>query len=93
MPNKVILQGIATLKEALSKTKVPNMAGFSVAAIKNSWLPNQDYRKKQELSAFNEWFNLAQSLGLVKASICDKGVQYVITAQDEWVEFSEIVDT
>ena len=63
-----------------------------MAAIKNSYVPNQDYKKKQELAAFNEWFTLAQSLGLVKASIYDEGFQYVITTQDKWMQFAEMTD-
>lgn len=90
--SEVALQAIATLKEALSKTEVPNKEGFLVAAINNSWIPNEDYKKKQELVNFNVWFTLAQSLGLVRYSMLEDDVQYVITAQEEWIPFSEMID-
>ncbi|WP_392534311.1 DUF6262 family protein [Nostoc sp. C117] len=91
-PNEVTLQAITSLKEAISENRADDRVRFLMAAIKNSYVPNQDYKKKQELAAFNEWFTLAQSLGLVKASIYDEGVQYVITTQDKWMQFAEMTD-
>lgn len=91
-PDEAILQAIASLKEAISENRADDRVRFLMAAIKNSYAPNQDYKKKQELIAFNEWFTLAQSLGLVKASIYDEGVQYVITSQEEWMQFAEMID-
>jgi uncharacterized small protein (DUF1192 family) len=92
-PDEVTLKAIATLKEQLSKEKeVPNMAGFLVAAIKNRWIPNQDYAEKTEIEIFNEWFPLAKSLQLASASMRIEKVLHILTNEEEWIPFSQMLE-
>lgn len=86
-----MLKAIDALKEALATTKVRNPAGFLAKAIRNTWTPNEGYEQKVELDTFNEWFPLAQSLGLVMASTQQDGVLYIITAQQQWIPFEQMV--
>lgn len=90
-PEGIVLKAIDALKEALVNTKVRSPSGFLVEAIKNTWIPNEEYEEKVELNAFNEWYPLARSLKLVEASMKIEGVQCVCTPEGEWVPFEEMV--
>ncbi|MBD2569882.1 DUF6262 family protein [Anabaena lutea] len=92
-PDEVTLKAIATLKEQLSKEKeVPNMAGFLVAAIKNRWIPNQDYEEKLENAVFDEWYPLAKSLKLIAASTKIEGLLHVLTTEEQWIPFGQMLE-
>ena len=97
---------IAALKENKEQGKVKNPTGFLCQAIKNKWKPNQG--KMQEGSeqakaialetrtapvGFNEWFDLARSIGLVSAATMQDGIQYVFTnlnEREEWETFARL---
>ncbi|MBD2778219.1 DUF6262 family protein [Iningainema tapete] len=91
VPEEVVLKAIDTLKEALTKTKVHNRAGFLAEAIRNTWIPNEGYEEKVELDSFNEWFPIAQSKRLVLASTKIEGVLHVCTSEGEWIPFEEMI--
>jgi len=91
VPEEIVLKAIDALKEALVNTKVRSPSGFLVEAIKNTWIPNEEYEEKVELNAFNEWYPLARSLKLVEASMKTEGLQCVCTPEGEWVPFEEMV--
>jgi tRNA nucleotidyltransferase/poly(A) polymerase len=91
VPEETVLKGIDALKEALSKAKVRNPAGFLAEAIRNTWIPNEGYEEKVELDIFKEWFPLAKSKGLVVASTKVEGVLQVCTPEGEWIPFEEMV--
>lgn len=91
VPEETVLKAIDTLKEALSKTKIRNPAGFLAEAIRNTWIPNEEYEKKAELNIFKEWFPIAQSKRLVLASTKIEGVLHVCTPEGEWIPFEEMI--
>lgn len=91
VPEETVLKVIDTLKEALSKTKIRNPAGFLVEAIRNTWIPNEEYEEKAELNIFKEWFPIAQSKRLVLASTKIEGVLHVYTPEGEWIPFEEMI--
>jgi hypothetical protein len=87
----VLQDAIAALRERHLAGKVENPAGYLVDAIRQGWKPNQKGSEKAERDAFKQWFDLAYSLNIVKASEKKSdGVQYVYTSDGEWVPFSEI---
>ncbi len=88
---EVALSAIASLNAASASSEVQNPAGFLVAAIKGSWIPNEGYESKVEMNVFNEWYPIAQSLKLVNAATQIDGVQHVLTAQEEWIPFSKMI--
>ncbi len=90
-PEEVVLKAIAALKEALTTTEVRNPCGFLVEAIRNTWIPNEGYEQKVQMDLFNKWYPLAQSLNLVKAATQIDGIQHVLTAEDEWIPFSQML--
>ncbi|MBD2296739.1 hypothetical protein H6G06_25460 [Anabaena sphaerica FACHB-251] len=92
VPSETTLRAIATLKVALSRNEVPNMAGFLVAAIKNRWDSNQNYNEKTEIEIFNEWFPLAKSLKLASASMRIEKVLHILTNEEEWIPFSQMLE-
>jgi hypothetical protein len=87
----VALSAIASLHAASASSEVQNPAGFLVAAIKGSWMPNEGYEHKVEMDLFNKWYPIAQSLKLVNAATQIDGVQHVLMAFDEWMPFSKIL--
>lgn len=89
-PEEIVLKAIDALKEALAATKVRNASGFLVEAIRNTWIPNEDYEQKVELNVFNKWYPIAKSLNLVIASMQEDGVLYVITQEQKRVTFEQI---
>lgn len=90
VPEEVVLKAIDVLKEALAISSIRNPSGFLVEAIRNTWTPNEGYEQKVELDVFQEWYPLAQSLGLVIASTRQDGILHVITAQQQWIPFEQI---
>lgn len=90
-PYEVVMEAINALSEALTNQKVRNPNGFLVSAIKNSWIPNQDYREKIKDNAFDEWYELAVSKNIVYAAKKLGGVQYVLDCDDKWVLFENML--
>lgn len=90
-PYEVVMEAINALSEALTNQKVRNPNGFLVSAIKNSWIPNQDYREKIKHNAFDEWYELAVSKNIVYAAKKLGGVQYVLDCDDKWVLFENML--
>ncbi len=83
-----VLFAIEVLKAASLSSNVHNPSGFLVEAIRNTWTPNEGYEKKVEMVIFNEWYSIAQSLGLVMAATQLDGRQCVLTPQQEWIPFA-----
>jgi Family of unknown function (DUF6262) len=90
-PPSAVMSAINALKEALVTTKVRNPSGFLVSAIKDSWIPNQNYQEKVKDNTFDEWYELAVSNQLVSAAKKSDGIQYVLDCQGKWVLFENII--
>lgn len=86
-----VLFAIDALKAASLHGNIRNPSGFLVEAIKNTWTPNEGYEKKLEMAAFNEWYPIAQSLGLVIAATQLDGMQHVLTSKQEWIPFERML--
>lgn len=91
VPFEVVMEAINALKEALINKKVRNPNGFLVSAIKNSWIPNQNYQLHIKDNAFDEWYELAMSKNIVYAAKKLGGVQYVLDRDDKWVLFENML--
>ncbi|BAY14177.1 DUF6262 family protein [Calothrix sp. NIES-2098] len=90
-PEELVLKAIDALKEALTNTEVRNPSGFLVEAIKNTWIPNEEYVQKVELDVFNEWYELARKKGLVLASQSSKNGILLYTNHEQWIPFPEML--
>jgi chromosome segregation ATPase len=90
-PEEVTLLAIEALKEAQSKGEVPNPEGFLARAIKEGWTPSDAHKNKAEKEIFNEWYKVTSCCGLVSAATKFEGVQHVLTADGEWVPFSQMI--
>lgn len=90
-PYEVVMEAINALKEALTNQKVRNPNGFLVSAIKNYWIPNQNYQQNIKDNAFDEWYELAMSKNIVYAAKKLGGVQYVLDCDDKWVLFENML--
>ncbi|MGB6298388.1 MAG: hypothetical protein WBF90_19690, partial [Rivularia sp. (in: cyanobacteria)] len=91
VPFEVVMEAINALKEALINKKVRNPNGFLVSAIKNSWIPNQNYQLHIKDNVFDEWYELAMSKNIVYAAKKLGGVQYVLDCHDKWVLFENML--
>jgi hypothetical protein len=90
-PEEKILLAIEVLKEARSKGDVPNPEGFLVRAVKEGWIPSDTHKNKAEQELFNEWYKIAYSCRLVTAATELEGVQHVLTVDDAWIPFHQII--
>lgn len=89
-PDGIIDTAINSLKEAIERGRVENPGGFLNRAIQDAWQPNGAYQEKADMEEFNEWWKWAYKEGLVKAATQFDGVQYVLTANEDWVPFEQI---
>ncbi|MBD2019286.1 hypothetical protein H6F43_03700 [Leptolyngbya sp. FACHB-36] len=80
-----------SLKEAILKQRVANPSGFFSAAVAKAWQPNETYKVKSERDLFNDWYGLAQQVEIVRTAMMIEGVQYVMTQEEKWVSFSEML--
>ncbi|MBW4473963.1 MAG: hypothetical protein KME45_26855 [Stenomitos rutilans HA7619-LM2] len=99
-----VKDAIAALKERMQNGRVKNPAGFLRQAIENQWQPNSrqntalgsnssagNEKQRSAPPGFNEWYDLASAIGLVRGATMLDGVQYVYTnldKQEVWEEFS-----
>lgn len=90
-PPSNVMGAINALKEALATTEIRNPSGFLVSAIKDSWIPNQNYQGKLQDNNFDKWYELALSNKLVSAATKSDGVQYVLDSEGKWVLFESIL--
>lgn len=91
-PQDVIQKAIEALREAAIEGRVKNPSGFFNIAATNAWNPNQNFKQKSEYDIFKEWYPLAKDAGLVCAAHGSGGLQLVLTSDEQWVAFSEILD-
>lgn len=91
VPEELVLNAIDALKEALTNTEVRNPSGFLAKAIKNNWIPNEEYVHKAEVNVFNEWYELARKRGLVIASQSSKDGIMIYTNDEQWIPFTEML--
>jgi hypothetical protein len=89
-PQGIVDTALAALKEATLAGYVRNPSGFLSKAITDTWTPNATYQTASGLQEFNEWWKWAYAKGLVKAAMQKEGIQYVLTAEEDWVSFQEI---
>lgn len=90
-PVNVTEMAVQSLKEAIDESRVENRAGFLNKAIQDAWNPNDKLGEEARLPAFREWFSWAQAQGLVVASTQTEDGIVVLTAEDQWVPFSQAV--
>ncbi len=88
---EAVLSAIESLKEAQGRGEVPNPIGFLVMAIKERWMPNENYKHKAERILFNEWYDIAKKRGLVEGAMGIDGVQYVLTVEGKQIPFSQML--
>lgn len=86
-----VLSAIQALKEAKYKGKVDNPGGYLVTAIKEGWKPSVGYKHKTELDLFNQWYPIAESLKLVKGATQIESVQHILTIEEKWIPFREMI--
>ncbi|MGG6237778.1 DUF6262 family protein [Nodosilinea sp. AN01ver1] len=94
-PEESLLTALAALKEALDLGKIKNPAGWLKRAIEDAWQPNNHPTQanlKNDLDLFNEWFPLAKSQGLVVASTQQSGKILILTVEEEWLPFAELIN-
>lgn len=89
-PSGIVQTAVEALQESSRAGQVRNPGGFLNRAISASWRPNGDPQSEAELQDFNEWWPEAYREGLVTAATQIEGVQYVLTADEEWVPFEEV---
>ena len=96
-----VTDAIAALKERMQRGRIKNPAGFLRQAIEHQWQPNSrqdtqtvgsssNEKQRSAPAGFNEWYELASTLGLVRAATMQDGVQYVYTNLDKhevWEDF------
>ncbi|MBW4648062.1 MAG: hypothetical protein KME06_05095 [Kastovskya adunca ATA6-11-RM4] len=90
-PSDVVAIALESLREAVLKNRANNPSGFFVSAVSDHWKPNEVYEQKVELDLFNDWYPLAKSKKIVEASMFIDGVQCVLTADDGWIPFEEML--
>lgn len=90
-PPDVVVIALESLREAVLKNRVNNPSGFFVSAVTDRWKPNEVYEQKERRAMFNEWWNLARPAGIVSASMEIDGVQCVLTTDDTWIPFEEML--
>lgn len=90
-PLSVVESAIKSLREAIFENRVENPSGFFYRAVTAAWRPNEAFDQKAEQEMFNEWWKLAQPLGLVSAATQIEGIQHVLDSDNNWVPFTEIL--
>ncbi|MEP0883925.1 hypothetical protein NDI49_20440 [Trichocoleus sp. ST-U3] len=90
-PVDVVAIALESLREAVLKNRANNPSGFFVSAVSDRWKPNKVYEQKERRAVFNEWWNLARSAGIVSASMEIEGVQCVLTTDEAWIPFEEML--
>jgi hypothetical protein len=88
---EAILDAVAVVKQHKQKAQVKNPAGLFRAALQNLWKPNAPkaqavllgFRNEFEQQEFNEWYRLAEQVGLVMGSSFIDGVMYVFTPDEK----------
>lgn len=87
----VLEEAMESLKEAIAKNRVYNPSGFLYQAVTDAWKPNESHEQKVEQEIFAEWWKPAYSQGIVVAATQIDGVQHVLTVNQHWIPFSEIL--
>ena len=90
-PPAVIQTALRSLSEAVVSKRVENPSGFFHQAVTFAWSPNEPIEAIEQRNLFNDWFPLAQKARLVVAATEIEGVQHVLTIEDKWVAFSEML--
>ncbi len=90
-PQNVITAALESLREAIAEKRVDNPSGFFYRAVTDAWKPNEGCGKKAEAELFNEWFAWAKAEGLVLASMRNEDEILVLTSEDQWFSFSEMI--
>ncbi|MBL1177134.1 DUF6262 family protein [Pantanalinema sp. GBBB05] len=92
-PHDIIAVALESLREAVLEGRADNPSGFFYRAVTDAWKPNEAHEEKAEAELFSEWWKLAHQKGLVIAATQEEGVQYVMTSDEQWVPFSEMLDS
>jgi len=90
-PEPVIVNAMESLQEALLEGRVNNPSGFFNAAVRKAWQANESHKPQSERDLFNEWYEKAKTAGVVRAAMIIEGIQHVMTKDDEWFPFSEML--
>ncbi|MEP0754076.1 DUF6262 family protein [Trichocoleus sp. Lan] len=90
-PSDAVTLALESLREAIFQDRANNPSGFFVSAVSDRWKPNEVYEQKERRAVFNEWWNLARPAGIVSASMEIDGIQCVLTADDAWIPFEEML--
>jgi len=94
VPEDTVLTALKALKEAMTAGAIKNPAGWLKRAIEDGWQPNNIYSQTNEdsnLKMFNKWFPKAQDKRIVIASTRKNGNILVLTPEDEWIPFTEVL--
>jgi len=90
-PQAVIEKAMESLREAIAERRANNPSGFFYKAVTDAWKPNENHEEQVEYKRFSDWFDWAKADGIVQAATQIDGIQHVLTADDKWVPFSEIL--
>lgn len=95
-PREQVVNAINVVLENLnSGNKVRNKPGLLRAALQAEWIPNESPEQikfEQHKDEFSEWFNLARSQDIVKASqLTEEGI-IVLNADGKWILFETLVE-
>jgi len=88
-----VTAALAVVKENKKKGQVKNPAGMVVRAIQQGWTPTPTTPESATPPTFGDWFDLAQKAGKAVASTLIDGIFSILTPDDRWVAFSEMVAT
>lgn len=90
-PPDVVVAAMASLREARIAGRVENPSGFFYRAVTAAWKPNENHELRVEQNTFNEWFPLAEQLGLVRAATQIQNVQHVLDSEDRWLPWMDVL--
>ncbi|MEM9447824.1 MAG: DUF6262 family protein [Cyanobacteria bacterium P01_E01_bin.6] len=90
-PQGIVKTSMDSLREAMQKTQINSPGGFLYKAISDAWQPNGDCQAEVEIEEFNQWWKWAYKEGLVRAATRIDNIQYVLTSDEEWRPFEEML--
>ncbi len=86
-PAETVSAALAYTQYQVKRGKVQDISAYFVSAVKGSWKLPAHVKESEQLDLFSQWFNLANSQGLVKYSIKEGDKILVSTDGQQWQQF------